>query len=160
MLAEFRKESFQNLYLDISKNGLSKLIKKVLPKDLVRLSNPSPKELYASLSDAVTNIRQGHSPSRKYISEKALTKYNWSDVCTRTVEIYRYKVHKFKEENAILENPSESENGPLKSDFSSFERSNLLVTFTKEFLSFIDHCFTCAMKCKSADFTFISFFLS
>jgi phosphatidylinositol glycan class A protein len=62
---------------------------KVLPKDLVQLSNPSPKEIYSALSSAVINIRNGHGPSREYISEKALTKYNWSDVCAKTVDIYR-----------------------------------------------------------------------
>ncbi|CBY22622.1 unnamed protein product [Oikopleura dioica] len=71
-------------------------IPEVLPKDLVQLSNPSPKEIYSVLSNVVINIRNGHGPSREYISEKALLKYNWSDVCAKTVDIYQKSLRENK----------------------------------------------------------------
>ena len=80
-----RKTGIQLKY----QNRISVKTQKVLPKDLVQLSNPSPKEIYSVLSNAVINIRNGHGPSREYISEKALLKYNWSDVCAKTVDIYQ-----------------------------------------------------------------------
>ena len=80
---KFQRNKSRKILIESASNS------KVLPKDLVQLSNPCPKEIYSSLTNAVINIRNGRGPSREYISEKALTKYNWNDVCAKTVDIYR-----------------------------------------------------------------------
>lgn len=64
-------------------------IPEVLDKDIVRLSNPSPTELYDSLLDAIKDVKSGDRMLRNFISKKAAGRYNWPDVCSRTIEVYR-----------------------------------------------------------------------
>ena len=64
-------------------------IPEVLPDSLASLSPPTVKGLTTRLEEAIVRLRSGKGWSRSEIAHQAATKYNWTDICIKTEEIYR-----------------------------------------------------------------------
>jgi len=64
-------------------------IPEVLPDSLASLSPPTVTGLTTRLEEAIVRLRSGTGWSRSEIAHQAATKYNWSDICSKTEDIYR-----------------------------------------------------------------------
>jgi phosphatidylinositol N-acetylglucosaminyltransferase subunit A len=62
-------------------------IPEVLPRDLIRLSNPNVEELFSTLSNAIEDIHDGLDTT--YFHDTVKNLYSWEDVAKRTEAVYK-----------------------------------------------------------------------
>ena len=64
-------------------------IPEVLHPDLVALTVPTVSGLTQNLQKTIEKVRSGNGLTRGTISKKAKTRYNWTQICAKTENVYK-----------------------------------------------------------------------